>query len=62
MLRVWRYSSTLSLTLALGGGGSQRHVLANLPPGKRPGTHCTGGWLGPRAGVTGADDVFPIGI
>jgi hypothetical protein len=21
------------------------------PPGKRPGTHCIGGWVGPRAGL-----------
>jgi hypothetical protein len=43
------YSSTLSLTSALDGVGGQRHAPAALPPGKRPGTHCTGGWLGPRA-------------
>jgi len=23
---------------------------AVLPPGKRPCTHCIGGWVGPRAG------------
>jgi hypothetical protein len=33
------------------GVGGQHHVSAALPPGKRPGTHCTGGWVGPRAGV-----------
>ena len=26
---------------------------AALPLGKRPGTHCTGGWVGPRAGLDG---------
>jgi hypothetical protein len=26
----------------------QRYALAALPPGKRLGTHCTGGWLVPR--------------
>jgi hypothetical protein len=31
--------------------GGQLHALAALPPGKRPGTHCTGGWMGPRAGL-----------
>ena len=27
----------------------QRHAPAALPLGKRPGTHCIGGWVGPRA-------------
>jgi hypothetical protein len=31
------------------GVGGQRHAPAALPPGKRPGTHCIGGWVGPRA-------------
>jgi len=31
--------------------GGQRHAPAALPPGKRPGTHCIGGWVGPRAGL-----------
>ena len=35
------------------GVGGQRQTLAALPPGKRPGTHCTGGWVGPRAGLYG---------
>ena len=26
----------------------QRHVLAAFYPRERPGTHCTGGWLGPK--------------
>jgi hypothetical protein len=46
------YSSTLSLTSALDGVSGQRHALAALPP-ERPGTHCTGGWVGPRAGLDG---------
>jgi len=29
----------------------QSHVPTALPPGRRPGTHCTGGWKGPRAGL-----------
>jgi len=33
--------------------GSQRHVLAALNPGNSPGTHRTGGWVGPRAGLDG---------
>jgi hypothetical protein len=43
----------LSLTSALDGVGGQRHALAALPPGKRPGTHCIGGWVGPKAGLEG---------
>jgi hypothetical protein len=35
------------------GLGGQRHAPAALPPGKRPGTHCIGGWVGPRAGLDG---------
>ena len=27
----------------------QRHNLAALYPRERPGTHCSGGWVGPRA-------------
>ena len=26
---------------------------------ERPGTHCTGGWMGPRAGWTGAENLAP---
>ena len=26
----------------------QRHALAALYPRERPGTHCTGGWVGPQ--------------
>ena len=33
------------------GVGGQSHAPAALPPGKRPGTHCIGGWVGPRAGL-----------
>ena len=29
----------------------QRHVPAALYPRERPSTHCTGGWVGPRAGL-----------
>jgi len=35
------------------GVGGQRQALAALPPGKRPGTHCVGGRVGPRASVDG---------
>ena len=29
----------------------QRHAPAALYPLERPGTHCKGGWVGPRAGM-----------
>jgi hypothetical protein len=29
----------------------QRHAPAALYPGERTGTQCTGGWVGPRAGL-----------
>jgi len=31
--------------------GGQRKSTAALRPGERPGTHCIGGWVGPRAGL-----------
>jgi len=33
------------------GVRGQRHVPAVLYPRERPSTHCTGGWVGPRAGL-----------
>ena len=51
--REYRYSSTLSLILEPDGVGGQHHTLVALPPRKRPGTHCIGGWMGPRAGLDG---------
>ena len=30
---------------------------AALPPGKRFGTHCVGGWLGSTAGLTSTENV-----
>jgi len=53
------YSSTLSLTSALDGVGGQRHVSAALLPGKRPGTQCIEGWVGPRAGLDGCGKSRP---
>ena len=35
--------------------GGQRYAAANLPPKKRPGTHCTRGWVGPRPGLEGCE-------
>jgi len=46
------YSSYSVTTSALDGVSAQRHAPAALCPGERnPGTHCTGGRVGPRAGL-----------
>jgi hypothetical protein len=46
------YSSYSFKTSALDGVSGRRHAPAALyPRGKDPGTHCTGGWVGPRAGL-----------
>jgi hypothetical protein len=42
--------------------GGQLHAPATLPPGKRHGTHCTGGWVGPRAGLDGCGKPRLTGI
>jgi hypothetical protein len=48
------------------GVGGQLHAPAALPPGKRPGTDCIEGWVGPRALLDGCDksrpqrDFFPV--
>ena len=55
----YRYSSTLSLTSALDGVGGQSHGPVALSPGKIPGTHCIGGWVGPRASVDGCGKSRP---
>jgi len=39
------------MTTALEGVSDQHHALAALYPRERRGTHCTGGWVGPRVGV-----------
>jgi len=51
--RKSRYTVLLiSLTSALDGVVGQRHNPAALPSGKRPGAHCTRGWVDLRAGGT----------
>jgi len=42
-----------SMTAAQKGVSSQQHAPAALYPRERPGTHFTGGWEGPRAGLDG---------
>jgi hypothetical protein len=44
------------------GVGGQRHPPAALPPGKRNGTHCTGGWVGSTAGLDKCGKSPPTGI
>jgi hypothetical protein len=53
---------TLSLTSAPDGVGDQRHALVALPPGKWTGTHCTGNWVDPRAGLDGCGNLAPPGF
>jgi hypothetical protein len=43
------------------GVSGQRHAPAVLSPRERPGTHFTGGWVGPRAGLYGGK-CRPLGI
>ena len=38
--------------------GGQRHAPATLPPGKT-GTHCIGGWVGPKAVLDGCGKSHP---
>jgi hypothetical protein len=42
--------------------GGQRHAPAALPPGKRPGTQCIGGWVGPVPVCMGAENLTPPGF
>ena len=51
-----RYSATLSSTLVLDWGGWSSH------PSKRPSTHWTGGWMGPRPVCIGAENLAPLGF
>jgi hypothetical protein len=41
------------------GVGVQRHAAAAVPPGKRLGTPCRGGWVGTRAGLEGCGKPRP---
>ena len=40
------------------GMGGEHQAAAALPPG-RSGTHCSGGWVGPRAGLDGCGKSRP---
>ena len=39
--------------------GCQQHAPAALPLGKRPSTHWTGGWVGPKANLDGCGKSCP---
>jgi len=43
------------------GVGGQRHATAALPSGKT-GTHCIGGWVGPRAGLDGCGNLQKVPV
>jgi len=40
----------------------QQHAPTALYPRERPGTHCTGGWVGPRAGLDARKISSPPGF
>ena len=42
--------------------GVVHHAPAALTPGKRPGTHFIGGWVGPWAGLDGEENPAPTGF
>ena len=50
------------MTAALEGVSGQQHAPAALYPRERPGTHFTGGWVGPRAGLEGRKISSPPGF
>jgi hypothetical protein len=54
-----RCSAILSLTSVLEIGGWSMANPGCLIPGKRPDTHCIGGWVGPRAGLDGCGKSRP---
>jgi len=49
------------MTAALEWGVS-RTPRPHFTPGERAGTHCTGGWVGPRAGLDGEKISSPPGF
>ena len=57
--REQTYSSTLPSTSALVVGWVVSATLRPLYPRERPGTHCIGGWVVPRAGLDGCRKLQP---
>jgi len=52
----------MTVELEEGGVSGQQHAPAALYPRERPGTHFTGGWVGPRAGLDGRKISSPPGL
>jgi len=50
------------MTVALEGVRGQQYAPATLYARERPGTHFTGGWVGPRAGLDGREISSPQGF
>ena len=50
------------MTAALEGVSSQQDAPAALYTRERPGTHFTGGWVGPMAGLDGSENLVPTEI
>ena len=50
------------MTSALRWGWVVNATPRPLYPRERPGTYCTGGWVGPRAGLDGCGKTAPTGI
>ena len=58
-----RYSTSLFFNLGSRWDvGDQCHAPVTLPPGKRVGTHCVGGWVGPKSVWTVAENLAQTGI
>ena len=54
-----RYSPTLSWPRNLDGSGWSAPCPSHFYPQERPSTHCTEGWVGPRAGLAGCTKSHP---
>jgi len=58
----WGMDPTQSPRISCRYGSSQQHVPAALYPRERPGTHFTGGWVGPKTGLDRRKISFPPGF
>jgi len=56
------YRNGVAQRVGRGIAAGQQHAPAALYPRERPGTHCTGGWVGPRTGLGRAENLVPTGI
>jgi hypothetical protein len=53
------YKKVTFLNLGAIWGGWSTPRSGRLNPRERPGTHCIGGWVGPRAGLDGCEKPHP---